>query len=315
MPKIVRFHELGDANVLKLEDVSPSEPGPGEVRVRVAALGLNRAEVMFRQGRYIEKPDLPSLLGYEASGVVDAIGEGVSELRVGERVSTIPSFSMRQYGVYGEMAVVPAHAAVRYPSKLSPVEGAAIWMQYLTPYFALYDLGHTRPGQHVLITAASRSLFARRASRGTGQSRLDSIQPGPEGHPRFIEENATHRPVLRADANVPAAKMRTKTIQKRRNAFTTSFFGTLQLTNTVCRATLRALHPDCLRSRDKAGSRSTRTHAALPEPLRDTVRTATAGRESEQECPIAAHLSTGVADRVSRIQLPRQVMTPSHWSR
>lgn len=158
MPKIVRFHELGDANVLKLEDMSPPEPGPGEVRLRVDALGLNRAEVMFRQGRYIEQPDLPSLIGYEASGVVDAVGEGVSELRMGERVSTIPSFSMRQYGVYGEMAVVPAHAAVCYPPNLSPVEGSAIWMQYLTPYFALHDLGHLQPGQHVLITAASSSV-------------------------------------------------------------------------------------------------------------------------------------------------------------
>ena len=158
VPRIVRFHELGDADVLKLEDVSLPHPGRGEVRLRVDALGLNRAEVMFRQGRYIEQPDLPSLLGYEASGIVAAVGEGVFEIRVGERVSTIPSFSMRQYGVYGETAIVPAHAAVRYPPNLSPVEGAAIWMQYLTPYFALHDLGHLQAGQHVLITAASSSV-------------------------------------------------------------------------------------------------------------------------------------------------------------
>jgi NADPH:quinone reductase len=130
----------------------------GEVRLRVDALGLNRAEVMFRQGRYIEQPDLPSVLGYEASGVVEAVGEGVVKPQVGERVSTVPSFSMRRYGVYGETAVVPAYAAVRYPPNLSPVEGAAIWMQYLTPYFALHDLGHLPAGQHVLITAVSSSV-------------------------------------------------------------------------------------------------------------------------------------------------------------
>lgn len=83
--------------------------------------------------------DLPSRLGYEASGVLDALGQAVVEPQVGEQVGTIPSFSMRQFGVYGETAVVPADAAVRYPPNLSPVEGAAIWMQCLTPYFALRD--------------------------------------------------------------------------------------------------------------------------------------------------------------------------------
>ncbi|MDX1412051.1 MAG: zinc-dependent alcohol dehydrogenase family protein, partial [Nitrospirales bacterium] len=132
-------------------------PGKGEVRLQVEAIGLNRAEILFRQGRYLEEPQLPSRLGYEAAGVVEAVGEGVTEHNVGNLVSTIPAFSMRQYGVYGDSAIVPASAVSSYPPSLSPIEAAAIWMQYLTGYFALFELGHLQSGQFVLITAATSS--------------------------------------------------------------------------------------------------------------------------------------------------------------
>ncbi len=78
MPKIVRFHETGAAEELKLEDLPLTEPGEGEVRLKVEAIGLNRADVLFRQGRYLQHPEPPSRLGYEAAGTVDAVGPGVS---------------------------------------------------------------------------------------------------------------------------------------------------------------------------------------------------------------------------------------------
>ena len=158
MPKIVRFHETGSAEVLKLEDLPLAEPGEGEIRLRVKAIGLNRAEIMFRQGQYLERPQFPSRIGYEAAGVVDAVGLGVRGIRVGDRVSTIPSFSMGQYGVYGESAIVPATAVASYPDSLSPVEGTSIWMQYLTAYGALVEYGQIKKGDQVLITAASSSV-------------------------------------------------------------------------------------------------------------------------------------------------------------
>ncbi|UFS70205.1 zinc-dependent alcohol dehydrogenase family protein [Geomonas sp. RF6] len=158
MPKIVRFHETGAAEVLKIEEVPLESPGAGEVRLAVEAIGLNRAEVMFRQGRYLEDPKLPSRIGYEAAGTVDAVGPGVTGVNVGDRVSTIPSFEMGRYGVYGESAIVPAYAVTRYPEKLSPVEGAAIWMPYLTAYGALVEFGGLGQGQSVVITAASSSV-------------------------------------------------------------------------------------------------------------------------------------------------------------
>ena len=158
MSKIVRFHQTGPADVLKLEDVPLSEPAKGEVRLKVEAIGLNRAEVMFRQGQYLEAPVFPSRLGYEAAGVVDAVGPGVEGIQIGDRVSTIPSFSIGKYGVYGESATVPAYAVAAYPASLSAAEGAAIWMQYMTAYGALVEYGQLKKEDFVLITAASSSV-------------------------------------------------------------------------------------------------------------------------------------------------------------
>ena len=164
MPKIVRFYETGGAEVLKIEELPLVEPGEGEVRLAVEAIGLNRAEVMFRQGQYLENPELPSRLGYEAAGIVDAVGPGVSGIQIGDRVSTIPSFSIGTYGVYGESAVVPAYAVAQYPDSLSPVEGAAIWMQYLTAFGALIEFGQLQKDACVLITAGSSSVATGRDS-------------------------------------------------------------------------------------------------------------------------------------------------------
>ena len=99
MPKIVRFYRTGGAEVLKVEELPLVEPGEGEVRLAVEAIGLNRADVMFRRGEYLENSELPSRLGYEAAGIVDAVGPGTSGIHIGDRVSTIPSFTMGTYGV------------------------------------------------------------------------------------------------------------------------------------------------------------------------------------------------------------------------
>jgi NADPH:quinone reductase len=157
MPRIVRFHEVGDANVLKLEELPKPQPKEGEVLLRVEAIGLNRAEVMFRSGQYLYQPKFPSLLGYEAAGTVEAVGPRVTGLKLGDRVSSIPSFSMAEYGTYGEYAVLPAHALTPYPANLSPVEGTSIWMQYLTAY-GVVEFGGLKEGQHLLVTAAASSV-------------------------------------------------------------------------------------------------------------------------------------------------------------
>lgn len=158
MSKIVRFHQLGGPEVLKIEDAPTPQPGKGEVRLKVLVVGLNRAESMFFHGRYLEQPKFPSLLGYEAAGIVEAVGPDVDSDWVGKRAAVIPAFSMNSYGLLGEEAVVPVSALGEYPEKLSAVEGAAIWMQYLTAYGALIDLARIGKGDFVLITAASSSV-------------------------------------------------------------------------------------------------------------------------------------------------------------
>ena len=160
MVKIVRFHELGDADVLRIEDLPLSEPQEGEVRLQVKAIGLNRAEVLFRQGAYLEQPQFPARIGYEASGIVDAVGAGVEGIKVGDRVGTIPSpfAKMSQYGVYGESAIVPSGVVASLPDNLSFEQGTAIWVQYLTAYGALVYYGQMKTEDYVLITAASSSV-------------------------------------------------------------------------------------------------------------------------------------------------------------
>jgi len=156
--RIVRFHKTGPADVLQIEDLPLQEPKAGEVRIKVQAIGLNRAEVMFRRGMYLEQPRLPARIGYEVSGVIDAVGSGVNGFRVGDRVSTIPAFSMNDYGVYGESAVVPASAVARYPEHLSPAEATSIWMQYLTAWGGLIHYGKMKASDFVIISAASSSV-------------------------------------------------------------------------------------------------------------------------------------------------------------
>jgi NADPH:quinone reductase-like Zn-dependent oxidoreductase len=158
MVRAVRFHRTGGPEVLQIDTVDTPEPGAGEVRIRVKALGLNRAESMFRLGAYLEEPTFPSRLGYEAAGIVDAIGPAVNGLSIGDAVSTVPSFSQGRYGVYGDVAVVPASAVVKHPTSLSREEAAAIWMQYLTAYGALVDIAKLVPGDTILIPAASSSV-------------------------------------------------------------------------------------------------------------------------------------------------------------
>lgn len=159
MTKAVRFSVEGGPEVLELVDVDLGEPGAGELRLSVEAIGLNRAEAMFRGGIYFERPDeFPAKLGYSASGVVEAVGPGVTTVSPGDPVSTVAGFSMREYGVYGEQAIVPASAVLRRPDGLGAIETVALWGPFLTAYGAIVDEGKVRPGDAVLITAASSSV-------------------------------------------------------------------------------------------------------------------------------------------------------------
>lgn len=159
MPRIVRFHEIGGPEVLKLETIEVPAPGPNEVRILVKAIGLNRAEALFRAGKYLERPNhLPSRIGYEASGIIEAVGLNVQGFLPGDIVSVIPIPSMEKYGVYGEVATVPADYVVKHPQFLNFEEAASLWMQYLTAYGALIGIAKIKKNDFVIIPAASSSV-------------------------------------------------------------------------------------------------------------------------------------------------------------
>jgi NADPH:quinone reductase-like Zn-dependent oxidoreductase len=158
MTRVVRFHRHGGPEVLRIEEIDVAGPGPGEVQIRVKALGINRADVLIRSGAYIETPPLPSGLGLEASGVVEAIGEGVEGFAPGMAVSVIPPPSMVRWPAYGEIATFPAELVVKHPPSLGWEAAAAVWMQYLTAYGALIDIAGLGKGDFAVITAASSSV-------------------------------------------------------------------------------------------------------------------------------------------------------------
>jgi len=158
MSRVIRFHEHGGPEVLRIEEVEVPSPGPGEVRIRVKALGLNRAEALLRAGAYIETPSLPSGLGLEAAGIIEAVGDGVTGYVPGDAVSIVPPLSMVRWPAYGELLTYPESFVVKHPRSLDWKMAAATWMQYLTAYGALVDIARLTAQDFVVVTAASSSV-------------------------------------------------------------------------------------------------------------------------------------------------------------
>lgn len=158
MSKVVTFNRTGGPEVLEIVDLPVAAPAADEVQIRVQALGLNRAEIMYRSGQYVIEPEFPARLGYEAAGVIAAVGSNVDGFSEGDRVSVIPSFMFNQYGMYGERVNAPVHAVVKHPQNLSFEQAAASWMMFITAYGALVEYGNLQAGQNVVIRAASSSV-------------------------------------------------------------------------------------------------------------------------------------------------------------
>ncbi|MEV6768564.1 zinc-dependent alcohol dehydrogenase family protein [Nocardia sp. NPDC051030] len=160
--KTVLFDELGGPEVLYLTDLEIGDPGPGEVRVRVDAIGLNRGEALLRSGGYYYDAVLPaSRLGNEAAGVIEAIGPDVTDFTVGEAVSIVVKpidEGMSAHGVYADRVIVPAHRLLHRLGHIDAITGAAVWNAAFTAYGALVEVGRVRPGDTVVVTAASSSV-------------------------------------------------------------------------------------------------------------------------------------------------------------
>jgi len=148
--RCVSIPRPGGPEVLEVREVPDPVPGPGQVRVRVRAAGLNFAEVMARMGLYPDAPKLPAVMGYEISGVVDALGEGVGGPEPGSRV-----LALTRFGGHAEAVVVSSSQAVVMPDAMTFEEAAALPLNYATAYHMLFEVGHLERGQSILVHMAA----------------------------------------------------------------------------------------------------------------------------------------------------------------
>lgn len=149
--KAIRVHEFGGPEVLKLEEVPTPKPGKGEVLVRVHAAGVNPYDTYMRNGTYAIKPPLPYTPGSDAAGVVEAVGEGVTKVKPGDRVYTAKTVT----GAYAEYALALESQLNPLPEKISFPQGAALWVPYGTAYTALHHHAYAKAGETLLIHGAS----------------------------------------------------------------------------------------------------------------------------------------------------------------
>jgi len=140
----------GGPEALEVRDTSDPEPGPGQVRIRVGAAGLNFADVMAAQGLYPDAPKRPCVVGYEVSGVVDALGDRAQGYAVGQRV-----LALTHFGGHADVVCAPAEQVLPIPDAMSFEEAAAIPVNYVTAYHMLFRVACVRPGERVLVHMAA----------------------------------------------------------------------------------------------------------------------------------------------------------------
>ncbi|PPR47143.1 MAG: Quinone oxidoreductase 1 [Alphaproteobacteria bacterium MarineAlpha5_Bin9] len=166
--RIVRFSKFGGPEVLEIFNEKIKLPDKNEVRINIKALGLNQAEVMLREGRYVGTPILPSRIGIEGSGIIDEVGTNVHDWKVGDEVCAIPflscdhndywtSDSINKYGTYGDTAIVPAWTITKKIPHQTFEEAAAAWCQYLTAWGGLVYKSNIENSKWCVITGASSS--------------------------------------------------------------------------------------------------------------------------------------------------------------
>ena len=150
MAKAIRIHKTGGPEVLQWEDVSVAAPGPGEVRLRQTAVGLNYIDVYHRTGLY-PVVDLPFTPGLEGAGEVAAVGEGVTEVQPGDRVA----YAGGPLGAYAAERLIPAHRLVKLPSNIEERQAAAMMLQGMTAQYLLRRTYRVQPGDTILFHAAA----------------------------------------------------------------------------------------------------------------------------------------------------------------
>jgi NADPH:quinone reductase-like Zn-dependent oxidoreductase len=177
----------GGPGVLQVQERPDPRPGPGQVRIDVAASGINFADVMARMGLYPDAPDTPCIVGYEVAGTVVEVGEGVEAFTPGDRV-----FASTQFGGYASQVVPMASDVVALPDELSFEQGAAIPVNYGTAWAGLIGYGNLQPGERVLIHSAGGGvgIAATQIANRAGVEVYGTASPGK--HARCLELGLEH---------------------------------------------------------------------------------------------------------------------------
>lgn len=151
MPHAIRIHKPGGPEVLSWEEIAVGDPGPGEIRVRHTAVGLNYIDTYHRSGLY--KLEYPAVIGMEGAGVVEAVGEGVTQLRPGDRIAYGTSL-----GAYAEVRLMPAEKAIKLPDSIDDRTAAAMMLQGMTVEYLVRRTYKVQPGDTVLLHAAAGGI-------------------------------------------------------------------------------------------------------------------------------------------------------------
>ena len=198
MTHAVRIHAYGDADVLRWEAMDVGRPGAGEVLLRQTACGLNYIDVYQRTGLY-PAGDLPAVLGMEAAGVVEAVGEGVSDWSVGDRVA----YPMCQ-GAYAEVRIIAADKLVRLPDSISDAQAAAMMLKGLTAHYLLFRSYPVQAGDDILVYAAAGGvgLLLCQWAKHLGATVIGCV--GSPAKAELARANGCDHTILYRDENIPS---------------------------------------------------------------------------------------------------------------
>ncbi|HEX8748689.1 MAG TPA: NADPH:quinone reductase [Pyrinomonadaceae bacterium] len=185
--RAIRVQEFGGPEQLKLEDLADPRPASGQVLVRVHAAGINPVDVYIRTGNHAVKPELPYTPGMDGAGVVEALGEGVTRVKTGDRVYIAGS----QSGTYAELTLCDEHQLHTLPAALSFAQGAGVGVPYATAYRALFLRAHAMPGETVFVHGATGGvgLAAVQLARAAGM-RVIGTGGTEEGRRLALNEGA-----------------------------------------------------------------------------------------------------------------------------
>jgi NADPH:quinone reductase len=202
VPKAIRIHQNGGPDVLRWEDVDVPPPGPGQVLLRHTAVGLNYADVNLRNGTfYIHTVlSLPAILGNEGAGVVEGLGPGVGNVKVGDRVVYVSPSGMAPPGSYSELRVIDADQLVKIPDGVSDQQAAAAFLKGLTAWCIVRRIFPVRPGHVILIHAAAGGVasFLTQWSKHLGATvvgTVGSADKAPAAHAAGCDHTILYRDV------------------------------------------------------------------------------------------------------------------------